>query len=106
MINKYIIRNQEHFSSNIISLIYEKNKCLEVVKTSLDNSSRNSLKNELIGYEWYRQRGGLLYPKIIKDNNSFFTFVLPYAQGAIKNPVYGYSVNKKYIKYINIKFNI
>ena len=97
MRNKYIIRNQEHGSNILISLVYENGYCVEIIKTSFDEKSKKSLKNELIGYSWYQNRGGLSIPRIIKDNNYCFSISIPYTNGKTKNPIYGYTLNKKYI---------
>jgi hypothetical protein len=97
---KFIVRNQEHFSKHIVSFVFENNEHLTVVKSSTDLSSRVSIENEIIGYEWYCQHGGLISPKIIKDYKDFLSISIPYINGINKNPVYGYTFNKKCIKLI------
>ena len=97
MRNKYIIKNQEHGSNIIISVVYELDDCVEIIKTSVDVKSKKSLQNELIGYSWYHNRGGLIVPRIIKENDHFFSISIPYLNGKTKNPIYGYTLNKKYI---------
>jgi len=98
MRNKYIIKNQEHGSNILISVVYDYGDCVEIVKTSVDEKSKKSLENELIGYSWYHNRGGLIVPRIIKNNNQFFSISIPYVNGKTKNPIYGYTINKRYIK--------
>ena len=100
MKNKYIIRNDEHESNIIMSLVYDEKNCIEIIKTSKDKESKKSLKNELLGYAWYQDRGGSISPRIIKDVNPYFSISIPYSHGVVKNPVYGFSVNKKYISLI------
>jgi len=97
MRNKYIIKNQEHGSNILISVVYDYGDCVEIIKTSVDDESKKSLENELIGYSWYHNKGGLVTPRIIKDNNHFFSISIPYVNGKTKNPIYGYTLNKKYI---------
>tara|TARA_B110000008_G_scaffold279993_1_gene330407 strand:- start:12921 stop:13646 length:726 start_codon:yes stop_codon:yes gene_type:complete len=97
MKNKYIIRNNEHNSNIIMSLSYDDKNCLEVIKTSNDIQSKRSLQNELLGYSWYEDRGGLVSPRIIKDINQYFSISIPFSNGEVKNPIYGFTINKKYI---------
>jgi len=95
--DKFIVRNQEHFSRHIVSLVFENGKCLEVVKSSTDFESRVSIENEIVGYKWYCQNGGLVNAKVTKNYKIFLSISIPYINGISANPVYGYTFNKKYI---------
>lgn len=96
--NKYIIRNQEHSSGIIISLVYDNGKRSRIIKTSVNDGARLGLENEITGYKWYYNRGGKVLPKVVKDNKKIYSISVPFLSGETRKALYGFTLNKKHIK--------